>query len=74
MLVALYLRNYFPRVKCWAFAPPGGLADPNVADAAQDFCTSVVLGKDWIPRLTVGSFARLRDEMVMMCLLCALAK
>ena len=61
---ALYLRNFFPRVKCWAFSPPGGLADPNVADAAQDFCTSVVLGKDWIPRLTVGSFARLRDEMV----------
>lgn len=52
------------RVKCWAFAPPGGLADPHVAEAAQDFCTSVVLGKDWIPRLTVHSFERLRDEMV----------
>lgn len=52
------------RVKCWAFAPPGGLADPNVAHAAKDFCTSVVLGKDWIPRLTVHSFERLRDEMV----------
>ena len=52
------------RVKCWAFAPPGGLADPNVAHAAKDFCTSVFLGKDWIPRLTVHSFERLRDEMV----------
>jgi len=52
------------RVKCWAFAPPGGLADPHVAEAAQEFCTSVVLGKDWIPRLTVHSFERLRDEMV----------
>jgi len=51
-------------VKCWAFAPPGGLADPHVAKAAQEFCTSVVLGKDWIPRLTVHSFERLRDEMV----------
>lgn len=51
-------------MKCWAFSPPGGVADPHVAEAAQDFCTSVVLGKDWIPRLTVGSFARLRDEMV----------
>lgn len=52
------------RVKCWAFAPPGGLADPQVAEAAKEFCTSVLLGKDWIPRLTVHSFERLRDEMV----------
>ena len=51
-------------MKCWAFAPPGGLADPHVAEAAQEFCTSVFLGKDWIPRLTVHSFERLRDEMV----------
>lgn len=35
-----------------------------MADAAQEFCTSVFLGKDWIPRLTVHSFERLRDEMV----------
>ena len=52
------------RVKCWAFSPPGGLADRNVSRAAQEFCTSVFLGKDWIPRLTVNSFERLRDEMV----------
>ena len=51
-------------MKCWAFAPPGGLADPHVAEAAKEFCTSVLLGKDWIPRLTVHSFERLRDEMV----------
>eukprot|EP00891_Asterochloris_glomerata_P009487 jgi/Astpho2/9487/fgenesh1_pg.00145_%23_78_t len=65
VLVALYLRNFFPRVKCWAFSPPGGLADRNVSRAAQEFCTSVFLGKDWIPRLTVNSFERLRDEMIM---------
>lgn len=35
-----------------------------MAEAAQSFCTSVVMGKDWIPRLTVQSFERLRDEMV----------
>ena len=57
------------RVKCWAFSPPGGLADRNVSRAAQEFCTSVFLGKDWIPRLTVNSFERLRDEMVGLCLL-----
>ena len=48
----------------WAFEPPGGLAGPSLAEAVQDFATSVVLGKDWIPRLTLRSFERLRDEMV----------
>ena len=64
VLVALYLKNYFPNVYCWAFCPPGGLAEPTVAEAAKSFCTSVALGKDWIPRLTLGSFEQLRDEMV----------
>lgn len=64
MLVALYLRNYFQGVKCWAFEPPGGVADPYIAEAAKGFCTSCVLGKDWIPRLTIATFERLRDEMV----------
>ena len=48
----------------WAFEPPGGLAGPSIAKATRDFCTSVVLGKDWIPRLTLRTFERLRDEMV----------
>ena len=43
---------------------PGGLADPGVAEAARSFCTTVALGKDWIPRLSLASFEQLRDEMV----------
>ena len=70
VLVALYLRNYFRNVYCWAFSPPGGLAEPSVAEAARSFCTSVALGKDWIPRLTLGSFEHLRDEMVRAPSLC----
>lgn len=64
VLVAMYVRQYFSDVFCWAFSPPGGLAEPSVAHAAQSFCTSVALGKDWIPRLTLGSFEHLRDQMV----------
>ena len=64
VLVALYVRKYFKNVFCWAFSPPGGLAEPSVAEAAKSFCTTVALGKDWIPRLTLGSFEHLRDEMV----------
>ncbi|KAK9802679.1 hypothetical protein WJX73_004994 [Symbiochloris irregularis] len=64
VLVALYLNNYFQNVRCWAFEPPGGVADPYIAEAVRGWCTSCVLGKDWIPRLTLATFERLRDEMI----------
>ena len=64
VLVSLYLRNYFQNVRCWAFEPPGGVGDPFIAEAVKGWCTSCVLGKDWIPRLTLATFERLRDEMV----------
>ena len=38
--------------------------DSATADSTRKFTTSVVLGKDWIPRLTLNTFERLRDEMV----------
>ncbi|KAK9847646.1 hypothetical protein WJX84_000251 [Apatococcus fuscideae] len=74
VLIALYLRNYFPGVRCWAFSPPGGLLDPETADSTRKFTTSVVLGKDWIPRLTLDSFERLRDEMIMAACRCKRSK
>ncbi len=63
-LVALYIRSFYPNSRCWAFEPPGGLVDGTLAEAAADCVTSVVLGKDWVPRLSLASFERLRDEMV----------
>ena len=63
-LVALYIRSFYPRSRAWAFEPPGGLVDGQLARASADCVTSVVLGKDWVPRLSVASFERLRDEMV----------
>ncbi|KAK9805494.1 hypothetical protein WJX72_001323 [[Myrmecia] bisecta] len=74
ILVGLYLRNFFDGTKVYAFSPPGGLADPRVADAVQEFCTSVLIGKDWIPRLTLATFERLRDEMIMAACRCKLNK
>jgi hypothetical protein len=45
---------------CWAFSPPGGLASPEVGAASSDWCTSVVCGKEWIPRLSIDTFNRMR--------------
>ncbi|GAB4816776.1 hypothetical protein N2152v2_003822 [Parachlorella kessleri] len=63
-LLGLYMRRYLPDLRCWAFSPPGGLASGQVGAAAADWCTSMVCGKEWIPRLTVNAFNHMRDEMV----------
>ncbi|CAL8465267.1 g4802 [Coccomyxa elongata] len=73
-LVALYIRSFYPNSRCWAFEPPGGLVDGTLAEAAADCVTSVVLGKDWVPRLSLASFERLRDEMVVAGLRCKKSK
>ena len=62
--MALYIRSFYPKSRAWAFEPPGGLVDGELARASSDCVTSVVLGKDWVPRLSIASFERLRDEMV----------
>ena len=49
---------------CWSCSGAGGLVDGALASASADCITSVVLGKDWVPRLSLSSFERLRDEMV----------
>ena len=36
----------------------------TVSRALQPICTSTVIGKDWIPRLTFLAFERIRDDMV----------
>ena len=63
-LVACRLRARGRAATCWAFCPPGGLATPPLAAAADDFCTSVAVGKDVIPRLSLAALDKLLDGVV----------
>ena len=51
-------------LRCWAFSPPGGLVSRSLLDFMHDWCVSVVVGKDVVPRMTVNNLNRLMDEMV----------
>ena len=51
-------------VRCWSFSPPGGLMSRNLSKAVQPFVTSVICGKDVVPRLSVVNIGRLIDQMV----------
>ncbi|GMH42663.1 hypothetical protein BSKO_10582 [Bryopsis sp. KO-2023] len=63
-LASLLLRKRFVNLHCYAVSPPGGLMSPELANAMAPFCTSLLHGKDMIPRLSPGSTERLRDQMV----------
>ena len=69
-LIGLYLKQFFPDLTCWAFSPPGGLVTASLAATTSDWCTSVVVGRDWIPRLTVNTFDRMKTEMLYAAVRC----
>ena len=64
-LLALKLKDRYPEVKCWAFCPPGGLLTPNLAHAMKPFCTSVVVNKDCVPRMSLRNVNRLMESQLM---------
>lgn len=51
-------------IHCWALSPPGGLMSTNLSALVAPFVTSVVLGKDVVPRVSVANLGRLIDQMV----------
>ena len=73
-LLSLRLRRFFPHLCCWSFSPPGGLATAELSAGSAEWCTSVVCGKEMIPRLTLATFERARDEMVVCAARCRRSK
>ncbi|KAL4447467.1 hypothetical protein ABPG75_004686, partial [Micractinium tetrahymenae] len=73
-LLGMHLRQEFPEVKCWAFNPPGGLLSWELAQIAQSYCTSIVVGKDVISRLSFNTSKRVVDEMVVSLARCTRPK
>jgi hypothetical protein len=64
--VAIWLRLVFPDtpVKAWLYGCPAGLMSKNVANIVGKWCCQLVIGKDLVARLSMGTFQRLRDEMM----------
>jgi hypothetical protein len=67
VVLSILMREKYPalrsRLRCFSYAPPGGLLSRALSDYTESFVTAVFLGKDVIPRLTPDSIARLRDAM-----------
>lgn len=64
-MLSFHLRARFPTLRCFAFCPPGGLMSDALSRVARLFCTSLVVGRDAIPRLGLPTTRRVVDDMVL---------
>lgn len=62
-ILAMMLRPMYPDLHCYAFSPPG-LLSPEAAVSTRSFVTSVVLGKDVVPRLGLHQVRVMQQDIL----------
>ena len=62
-ILSLLLKKQYPGLVCFAYSPPGGLLSLPAVELTKKFTTSVVLGKDLVPRLSLEKAHELLHTM-----------
>jgi len=63
-ILSVLLRPLHPDLHCYAFAPPGGLLSAPVVEYSRCFISTIILGKDLFPRLSLCSAQALRRDVL----------
>ncbi|GAB6029644.1 hypothetical protein CHUAL_005379 [Chamberlinius hualienensis] len=63
-ILAILLKPEFPNLHCYAYSPPGGLLSMPAVEYTKSFITSVVVGKDVIPRIGLHQMEALRSDLI----------
>lgn len=63
-ILAILLRQEYPDLLCFSYAPPGGLLSMPAQQYTQEFITSVVVGKDVVPRIGLRQMESLRADLI----------
>ncbi|XP_074647959.1 diacylglycerol lipase-alpha-like [Tubulanus polymorphus] len=63
-ILAILLRQDYPSLQCYAYSPPGGLLSMQAVEETKSFITSVVVGKDIIPRIGLSQMEALRSDLI----------
>ncbi|XP_022255756.1 sn1-specific diacylglycerol lipase beta-like isoform X2 [Limulus polyphemus] len=69
-VLAILLKQKYPGVRCFAFSPPGGLLSPDLAKQTEEFILSVMLGDDFVPRLSIPAIEELKSNLLQCILEC----
>ncbi|XP_041917446.1 diacylglycerol lipase-alpha isoform X3 [Alosa sapidissima] len=63
-ILSFLLRPHYPSLHCYAYSPPGGLLSEDAMEYSKEFCTSVVLGKDLVPRIGLFQLEGFRRHLL----------
>lgn len=63
-ILAILLKQEYPDLVCFSFGPPGGLLSMPAQQYSQEFITSVVVGKDVVPRIGLRQLESLRADLI----------
>ncbi|XP_059617635.1 diacylglycerol lipase-alpha isoform X3 [Phlebotomus argentipes] len=63
-ILAILLKNDHPSLQCFSYSPPGGLLSMPAVEYSKSFITSVVVGKDVIPRIGLHQMEALRADLI----------
>eukprot|EP00759_Apiculatamorpha_spiralis_P045349 PhF_6_TR42153/c0_g1_i1/m.63701/K13806/DAGL; sn1-specific diacylglycerol lipase len=64
MLGILYRQQEFPNVKVLSYSPPGATCSQELAAYCEEFCVSLVVGKDIVGRLSEVAMETFRNDLV----------
>lgn len=74
ILIGAKLRQHYPKIKVFAFETPNGVLSRNAIKFTEQFAFTVVLGDDFIPRLSIEAVENLRTGIVETLQSCKLPK
>ncbi|CAG2189019.1 DAGL [Mytilus edulis] len=64
VILAILLQQEYPGLHCYAYSPPGGLLSETCVEQTKSFITSVVVGKDVVPRIGLFQMEVLRTDLI----------
>ncbi|XP_004527126.2 uncharacterized protein LOC101456038 [Ceratitis capitata] len=63
-ILAILMKADYPSLQCFSYSPPGGLLSMPAVEYTKSFITSIVLGKDVVPRIGLHQMEALRADLI----------
>ncbi|XP_035909680.1 diacylglycerol lipase-alpha isoform X2 [Anopheles stephensi] len=63
-ILAILMKQEYDVLHCYSYSPPGGLLSMPAVEYSKSFITSVVVGKDVVPRIGLYQMEALRADLI----------
>uniref|UniRef100_A0A182KAI2 Diacylglycerol lipase-alpha n=1 Tax=Anopheles christyi TaxID=43041 RepID=A0A182KAI2_9DIPT len=63
-ILAILMKQEYEVLHCYSYSPPGGLLSMPAVEYSKSFITSVVVGKDVVPRIGLYQMEALRADLI----------